>query len=563
MSKTWLLLAGVVGLLMGTGYARAEDYDDDQPPPNSVIRSITIEPGNVFDPHVPGEDRWPFTWANVLHIRTKAHIIRRELLQKPGQRSKATLREESERNLRALPFIRGAEIREVSAPGGGVDWYVKTKDSWTTQPQINFRSEGGETHSEYGLLEENLLGYGKRVGYFLRHNSSEGDSHDISYADPQLFGSRAKLSTQLVDTPTGNQQHINLSRPFYSLETPYAAGVFWNHNIGRTIVSNQGVEINRYVKDHHDLDSLAGMRLNNNPLDVKRVEFHYKYYADLYQREAQTAPNGLPRNNTITGPHVLFTRTESNYIKESYIESAERVEDINLGHLSGLGVGYAGREIGSTDRSVPFQAYDAFGHKLGDESFGLFSYGLLSRYALDAPLQLGGNMANTLYFVNANVYSHFETDIPVLGVLHAESAYAQNSDQPGVLQLGGDTGLRGYKVQSYTGNKSMLFNAETRTFYPREWFHLFYLGGVAFVDSGQVQPQGLPFRARDMHTNVGVGLRIALTRSSSGSVVRIDLAYALGPIQQQDRLILSLSIGSGFRRAGNTYGSFFGVPQQL
>src|SRR5205823_6467961 len=136
---------------------------------------------------------------------------------------------------------------------GGVDWFVKTHDSWTTQPQINFRSEGGETHSDFGMQEENLLGYGKSVGYLYRHNSHEGDSNDFSYADPQLFGTRARLGTQFVDTPTGAEQHISLSRPFYSLETPYATGVFWNHVNGRQIVFDRGVEINRYQKDHNDL----------------------------------------------------------------------------------------------------------------------------------------------------------------------------------------------------------------------------------------------------------------------------------------------------------------------
>ena len=534
-------------------------------PTGDVIRSISIEPNNVFDPTVPGEDHWPYTWADALHIRTRANIIRRELLLQPGDLSQDDLREESERNLRSLPFIRAAEIREVPADGGGVDWFVKTHDSWTTQPQINLVSEGGETHSEAGIQEENLLGYGKSVGYFFRHNSSQGNSNDFSYADPQLFGTRARLSTQFVDTPTGREQHINLSRPFYSLETPYATGVFWNHVNGQQKVSDRGAQINEYVKDHNDLDSFAGIRLNQNALDVKRAELHYKYYADLYQADSLTAPNGLPINQTITGPTFALTRTQSQYIKDSNVDSVGRIEDINLGHQSGANMGYAGRSIGSTDSSVPISIFDGVGVSNKCDTFGLFSYGMVGRYTLYGPSQSGGHMANTLYFANANIYSHLHVSdwVPVTGVLHAETAYAQNADQADVLQLGGDTGLRGYKVQSYTGNKSMLVNGETRAYYSREWLHLFYVGNVLFVDTGEVQPEGIPFRTQDLHTDIGLGFRIAPSRSASGSVIRLDVAYAVGPIQQGHRVIVSLSTGQGFHRAGNTYANFFGAPQPL
>jgi hypothetical protein len=36
----------------------------------------------------------------------------------------------------------------------------------------------------------------------------------------------------------------------------------------------------------------------------------------------------------------------------------------------------------------------------------------------------------------------------------------------------------------------------------------------------------------------------------------VDLAYAVGPIQQANRWILSVSTSQGFTREGNTYKSF-------
>ena len=48
--------------------------------------------------------------------------------------------------------------------------------------------------------------------------------------------------------------------------------------------------------------------------------------------------------------------------------------------------------------------------------------------------------------------------------------------------------------------------------------------------------------------DVGAGMRFGLTRSSDGTVFRVDLAYAVGPIQQSNRWILSISSAQGFKR---------------
>ncbi|MDE2511244.1 MAG: hypothetical protein KGL74_08990, partial [Elusimicrobia bacterium] len=45
---------------------------------------------------------------------------------------------------------------------------------------------------------------------------------------------------------------------------------------------------------------------------------------------------------------------------------------------------------------------------------------------------------------------------------------------------------------------------------------------------------------------VGLGLRAASTRSSSGGVVRLDLAYALNASPGGPRMVVSLRVGQAF-----------------
>ena len=95
-----------------------------------IIRSIQIDHKPVFTederlqvPYLP-DLTFIFRAANFLHIDTKEEVIRRELLVREGDPADPFLIEESERNLRALPYIREVKILSSPAPGGQIDLVV-------------------------------------------------------------------------------------------------------------------------------------------------------------------------------------------------------------------------------------------------------------------------------------------------------------------------------------------------------------------------------------------------------------------------------------------------------
>lgn len=519
------------------------------------VRDIDVEIRNVFDPTVPGENLWLFRVANALHIETRAAVIRRELLMRPGSQTDLEQVEESERNLRALPFIKEASLTSQQNPDGTVDLLVKTQDSWTTQPQFNISSEGGQTTYSAGFEEINLLGYGKDFSYFYKHGV-DGVGHQLAYSDPQFLNTRLRLSSSFQDTPTGNAQDVKLERPFFSLTTRASGGITVDHSNALQKVFQEGQQISQYDQEHFNINPSAGLWVNNDPLNVVRAQLSYRYSEDIFRPQDITQPGTLPANKALSGPVIGTSLTQSDFIKETFADRTGRVEDINLGHQSSAGLGYVAKRFGATENSLPFSANDSFGFGGNGQWFGLVSYGTSSRYMLYSDGQTGGRLFNTLYFLNANYYRHFAQDFPMTGVLHAESAYLQHPDSDNILSLGGDSGLRGFKNNSFTGNKSLLFNMENRFFYPKEVLHLVYVGGAIFADAGQVQPQGLGFTTKDFHVNLGAGMRFGLSRSADGTVFRVDLAYAVGPVQQNNRWILSISSAQGFKREANTYKNF-------
>lgn len=526
-----------------------------RPPRSVLIRDIYVESRNVFDPNVPGENIWLFRMANRLHIKTQASVIRQELLMEPGSRSDTVAIEESERSLRALPFIKDARITPRPNADGTEDLIVQTQDSWTTQPQFNISSEGGQTTYSAGFEEINLMGYGKDLSYFYKKDA-DGVSHLLGYSDLQFFNTRTRLTSSFQDIPTGNVQALKLDHPFYSLTTHWAAGIPGDRFQQREKVLENGVEISRYDHEHLGLAPYGGLWVNRDPLNAMRLTLTYRYTEDTYKPEQQTRTGTLPSNKALSGPIVGFSYFQSNYIKETFVDRAARVEDINLGHDANVGLGYVGRDFGATENSLPFSFNHAFGFGGEKDTFGLFSYGTSSRYTMYQSNQTGGRLFNTIYYANVNAYRFLMRDVPLTGVFHAESAYVQNPDSDNLLSIGGNAGLRGFKNDMQTGNKSVLMNLEGRFFYPKEIFHLAYVGGAAFIDAGEVQPQGQGFKGKDFHANVGLGMRFGLTRSADGTVFRIDLAYAIGPIQQSNRWILSISSAQGFKRTANTYAKF-------
>src|SRR6185437_6289764 len=261
---------------------------------------------------VPGENHFPYTWASALHIRTRAAVIRRQLLMRRGDYVDRDLMEEAERNLRALPFIREATIVEIPVSKTEADLLVKTQDTWTTLPQIDFGSEGGQSHFSAGIEEDNLLGFGKTASYFYRRDHN-GISNQVAYQDPQIGNTRLTLNSSFAKTAFGNEEHFNLSRPFYSLETRYAGGGSVDHVLTTDQVNNQGSQLTEYRSNYTQLDLFGGVKLNNSVVDIYRLTVHYNYTGTDYYSNAGTTAGTLPRDNALSGPVASGTLNQNHF----------------------------------------------------------------------------------------------------------------------------------------------------------------------------------------------------------------------------------------------------------
>ncbi len=132
-------------------------------PPVQRVRRIIVDVRPIFDSELdPDFTEAPYTWANEIKIPTYAWIVRREVLLTPGTPVDERLLRESERNIRALGFLRDVTITVRVIDERHVDLLVRAQETWTFQPHLNIAFGGGSQTSTVGLTEKNLFGLGNK-----------------------------------------------------------------------------------------------------------------------------------------------------------------------------------------------------------------------------------------------------------------------------------------------------------------------------------------------------------------------------------------------------------------
>jgi len=484
-----------------------------------TIGEIRVERVNVFDPTVRGEDWWPFRLANKIHYPTRESVIRSELLFAPGEVWDPLKAIQSERNLRSNGSFRRVDIIPVKRPDGLVDVIVQSQDSWTTNPRFSAGTEGGESFFGVGLEEGNILGYGKSVAFDYGRTGNRTSSA-LSYGDPRFMGTRLALNGGYARGSTGDSGSASLTSPFYALESSRASAVAWRRSVTEKYIYRDAAEVSRFEERRLVAEASLGRRLEADRFFVQRLEAGW--YADLaqYNTKPLTAPGTLPADRNMSGPTVGYSWVQPNYIKETYIDRMERVEDFNLGNELSVRAGWMGSRMGSDRDRTIFDVSNQHGVSFAPGRFAIGRVGLTGRTA-------GGRWENSLASADLNFFwkTHQRGDHTLVG--HVEGAFGKFLDRDSAIALGGATGLRGYKNNSFVGGQAVLVNFEDRFFFPGEWFHLMRLGAAIFVDSGIVGAEGSSMTLRDVKSDVGAGLRAASTRSRSGGVARLDVAYAL------------------------------------
>lgn len=499
--------------------AGAMPTDEELERMGAVIREIRFDRQNVFDLSLPEENNWLYRLANRWHIMTRESVLFAQLLFREGDPYSRRVLDESERILRRNEYLYDAKITPVYHENGEVDVVVWTRDVWTLMPGFSVSRKGGENKLRFSLSEKNLLGYGSTVKLNYEDNVDR-ESTSFEFADRNLRKSWTSVQFKLTDSSDGSTEQLRVVRPFYALDARWAAGIEFFNNEFETRFYDLGEETAEY-RETIERYSVFGGRSRGLRNGWVRRWTAGTVYDDrrFFEVPDPTLPPLVPEDRKFVYPFIGFELLEDEFEKASNRDQIERTEDFLLGMRLTATLGYAPTGLGSTTDSVLYAA--TFSRGFGS----MDSRALLLRSSLSGRFD-EGSAANTLATIDARYYRQHSKKR--LFFVTLEGAWGSDLDLDKLLQLGGDSGLRGYPLRYQTGDSRVLLTVEERYFTDWYPFRLARVGFAAFADVGRTwgdNPAGGP--PLGWLKDVGVGLRLMPTRSSGREVYHLDIAFPL------------------------------------
>jgi outer membrane protein assembly factor BamA len=566
-TNTVFLLAAMA--LIGSQWTIAEENshvdncEEEQKEQQSeqLVDDISINVQPIFDENNPDENNWLFRTVNYLKINTHESVIRNDLLFKEGDPYDEKLLEESERILRTRRYFNRAAVsasnqttvstsnqktvntREACTSSKKVS--VAVREVWTLLPELTFSHAGGNSNYGFGLRDSNFLGYGKTVD--INHTKTSQRSGDMfNYYDPNTGIADTTISLEYANNSDGTEKAGAIIKPFAAFETEWSAGLLYDKLNQEDTLYSAGKEVDRFAHDSKSKSLFYGIRLKASTQEsIHRVVLGYSSNREIFSATG-TSPNTsifIPSDREFNYPWFEYQHIHDGYIEAYNIQQINRVEDINLGTEIRVRVGYV---------SSPFDIYDKSYIVNGDIKRAL-SFG--EDHLILTNLNTTGNYLNGNFYnskVTGNIFYHWE-DFKrgqfFIGIT-AGRGFHLFKDLP--LELGGDTGLRGYPIRYQAGDHLKLVSIEQRFFGQKEWLSLFHMGAAIFYDEGRVWGESaIPQSQTTSLRDIGLGLRLSGTRTGNReegahNILHLDLAYPLDGGSDISKVQWIIKVKKGF-----------------
>lgn len=531
-------------------------YGSEQVSPNKpsseeipAIEEININVHPVFDESNPKENNMFFRLINRLHIDTKKHVVEKDLTFKQGDALDKHLLEESERRLRERRYFAQAKITaepvDENADKPNQQINVDVREVWTLIPKISYSNAGGNSHYGYGLHDSNFLGLGKTVK-IERESTEARTSTSLAYRDPNFAGEK-QLALLYSDNSDGKAQEFHLSNPFRSIRTPWTAGIDVQDFEREDTLYNAGDEAWRFGHMGTYYSLFYGQRLNSSTDDrTHRWTLGWDNVVDDFYSVplAENSTLGvLPENRNYNVAWLEYAYQHNRFFEATNIQQINRVEDINLGSEWRVRIGSVMADDEQLDKSTMIQFDYSKAYRLSPNQLFTGKISTSGFYTGQQSLHSISKVDLTYHWQNVDRGQFY---------IYANETYGNHlfADMP--LELGGDTGLRGYPARFMAGDHSRLFTVEQRYFGETEWFSLFHVGAAIFYDQGKVWGEtNIPQTYQQTLRDVGIGLRISGTRTGgrddgAHNIAHIDLAYPLDGSNDIDKYQISVKIKTGF-----------------
>ena len=501
-------LAALGVLLLGAAPLCAQQRADSTAPP--VIRGVIIDRRDIFEPEETRASSLA-RFGNAIHTTTRRRVIERELLFAPGEPFDSAKVAETARNLRALGIFRRVLIDSIHTDSGTV-LRVTTKDGWSTRPQFDFNSTGGQTAWAVGLQELNLFG-NAAVGAISYANTPDRTAVTLSFYQPRLIANRVYVSAGYQHRSDGRSFSAGVGQPFFS----YAAraglsvgAVDFDGDVLRFFDGNPVA--GQVLRRRYDLVRADGaLALAASPHAFVRLGFLAQVRRDDFLDTSLVAASPFPRSvSGAAGPYLWLNR--ASFIVVHNYRSFAREEDVDLSPVLFVGTYATPHAFGYDRDGVGLQGNLGAGLRTpgGFVTLGASASGRVTSAGLDS----GTVRVTGRWLVQPSRLQ----SLVVLGQL----GWQKNPVPGDEFDLGLSQGPRAFYAHAFTGDRLVNLLVEYRWTAIEDLWDALGLGFATFVDHGGAWYAGSPRRTG---TDVGWGVRVGPSRGTdTDAVISIDLA---------------------------------------
>src|ERR1043166_997446 len=233
-----------------------------QAPAPLRIGKVTVRTLDVYSPSEASRGLF-YRTADRLHIETKQSVIESFLLFHEGDEYRPERLAETERNLRALRFLKSATVVASPPHDGVVDVTVTTQDAWSISPETQGGSKGGSSTYGINLSDGNIFGYAKDLSIGWDKGADRTRSA-IEYNVPSFFAPYWNAKVRFASNSDGYEHKVVIKRPFFSFATGWSADFSYDGFRQQDKLYTTGLPFDQFGQLHRQAAVSVGRALDPN-----------------------------------------------------------------------------------------------------------------------------------------------------------------------------------------------------------------------------------------------------------------------------------------------------------
>ena len=484
---------------------RSSNYKDFGKYSGKIIKKINVKIFDVFGESIYDTSRSPRSWlqktGNSIHINSQDWLIKNKLLFTKGNVLIPFELTESERILRQSDNIYDARIlvNESESTKDSVVVDVFVQDIWSISGDAALNPG---TSGYLFLKDANFLGFGNEFTTKLKYDDLyPGFNWDGSYTWNNI--DHTFLTGKIYREINGQNliYGFGVDKEFFSPLIKWAGGLnfLWNRNYFTIVADTNNISEKTFfnIQDVWFGYATNFRRFKLNTSNQNKYNISARIVHTHYILKPENDSLNLFSNNTLILGRIGYAYR--NFYKDRYILGLGKTEDIPVGSIIGLLVGYQNTEKSGFPYYGAYAGYSKFNYKFGYYYAGVEAGAFRRNHEWE-----NGIAAIDFLFISKLFLFN---DIKMRHYLWTRFDYTYSKPVfSQILDINNSNGVRGFSTDKI-GNRKLVINYENNLFTPLSILG-FNIGFITFADFALIaRPEESLFNSQ-VFQGYGLGIRI-------------------------------------------------------